>query len=340
MHRRLGVTAVAVLLGLVTPATARAVTVPEEISLPPAKTGAASEVTVAFAAEGDTEVMGAAVVDGDPAFTLGEDTCSSREVVGSCTITVRFAPSAVGERQATLRLPGARGEAAVRLTATGYVVGPRLSVSPAVLTFQPLGRGLLSPPKQGTVTADGDLPVHITALAFEGPSPGDFVVTQDGCTRTVLAPGEACRIEVRSNPSGFAGGVARLRVLTDPLVASATIGVVAEAAAPSGGGGGGGGGSTPPPPPRLIPPPWSLGIVAVRHSARRTTIRLYSSLPARLTVALRRGGHTVRSRRRRISGGLIDIVVRGRLRRGRYRVQVVALRPSARRTDSVRLRVR
>lgn len=341
MRPRLALTAAALLLGLLLPGTAAAVTVPQALSVPPTKIGDTSAVIVAFAAEG-VELMGTAVVEGDPAFTIGEDTCSGQEVSGECTITMRFAPSAVGERSATLRLAGARGEAVVKLTGAGYAVGARLSVSPAVVAFPPFGAGLLSPPRSVTVTAGGDLPVRITGLAFEGPAPGDFVVTQDGCSRTSLVPGAACRLEVRSNPSGSGGGVARLRLLTDPPDASTTIGVIAPApgAIPPPAPGAGGAGLAPPPIVDFNPPPWSLGIVGLGHSTRRTTVRVYTSLPARVTVAVLRRGRTVRRRSRRISAGVVKVVVRGRLARGRYRVRVVGVRGSVRRTDRAGLRVR
>jgi hypothetical protein len=337
MRPRLGLTAVAVLLGLFAPATAGAVTVPEAVSFPPTKTGAASAVTVTFAAEDDAELMDAAVVEGDPAFTLGEDTCSSQEVVGACTIAVRFAPTAVGERSATLRLAGARGDAAVQLTGTGYLAGAMLAVSPAVLTFQPLSPGLLSRPQRVTVTAGGDLPAQIAGVSFEGPAPDAFVVTQDGCTRTVLVPGSSCALEVRSSPFGSGQSVARLRLLTVPADASQVVGLVALGFAapgpppPTGGGGGGGG---------VVLPPWSIGILAAGHASHKTTVRLYTNFPARVTVTVQRGRRAVLRGSRRVSVGFVRIVIRGRLRRGRYTVRIVAARGSQHRRDSFRLRVR
>jgi hypothetical protein len=333
IRARRGLTAVAVVLGLVAPSPAGAVTVPQGVSFPPTHTGAESTVTVSFAAEGPSELMGAAVLDGDASFTIGEDTCSGQHVAGACTIEVRFAPRTAGERSATLRLSGARGDALVTLTGLAYTVGARLAASPELVTFPPLSPGLLSSPKRVTITARGDLPARIAGLTFEGPAPGDFVITADGCTRTTLSPGTKCVIEVRANPSRFEGSFARLRVLTDPPDASVTIGltVLARSLPPAPGGGQG---------PGVIPPPWSLGIVAAHHRARRTTIRFYTNLPATVTVSLLRGRRSVRRVRRRITAGSVQVVVRGRLRRGRYRVRVVATRPSERRRASIRLRVR
>jgi hypothetical protein len=332
---RRGLTAAVVVLGLVTPASAGAVTVPHAVTFPPTKTGTESTVTVTFAAEGAGELMDAAVLAGDPAFAVGEDTCSGEEVSGACHIDVRFAPSTAGEQSATLRLGGANGDAVVPLTGTAYTAGPRLTASPALLTFQPLGAHLVSSPQRVTVTAGGDLPARIAGVAFEGPAPGDFLVTADGCSRMELVPGTSCTIEVRANPSSSAGSFARLRVLTDPPDASLTVGLTVRPT-PSPG-------LTPPPPPPgtgLIPAPWSFGIVFVKHTARRTTVRLYTSLPAAVSVAVARGRRAVRRGRRRISGGLESVIVKGRLPRGRYRIQVVAQRGAKLRRDSVTLRVR
>jgi hypothetical protein len=333
---RRGLTVAAVVVGLVTPASAAAVTVPQAVSFPVTKTGTESTVTVAFAAEGASEVMGTAAVDGDPAFSPGQDTCSGQVVTGACSIDVRFAPSTVGEHSATLRLSGASGDAVVTLTGTAYAVGPRLAVSPTLLTFQPLGLHLVSSPQRVTVTAGGDLPAQIAGMAFEGPAPGDFLVTADGCSRMTLTPGTSCTIEVRANPSSSAGRFARLRVLTSPPDASVTVGLTVRPAPasllppPAGGGGGSG----------LIPAPWSFGIVAVGHSPRRTTVRIYTSLPAAVSVALSRGPRVVRRGGRRASGGIAKVILRGRLAPARYLIRVVARRGSQTRRDSVRLRVR
>ena len=285
-------------------------------------------MTVSFAAEGTSELMGTAVIDGDAAFALGEDGCSGQEVVGECTIDVEFAPVAVGQHAATLRLSGTRGDAVVTLTAAAYATGAHLSASPGSLKFSPLGPGLLSPPQHVTVTAGGDLPVRILGLALEGSAPGDFVITADGCARTTLEPGMSCPIEVRANPSNSGGHVAGLRVLTDPAEASVTVGLVVLL--------------PPPPPPglKLVPPPWSFGIVAAAQRARGTTVRLYTSLPATVTVTLLRGRRSVRKRTRTVAAGFVKVIVKGRLSRGRYRVRVVAQRRSVRRKDSIRLRVR
>jgi hypothetical protein len=329
---RRGLVIVPVVLGLGTPSALPAVTVPHVASVPPTRVGTETTVVLSFAAEGAAELMGTAGIDGD-SFAIARDNCSGLEISGACTIAVRFSPMTRGQHRATLRLPGARGDAVVTLSGIAYVVGPKLSVSPEVLSYQPLTPGLLSPPQRVLVSARGDLSTLIVGTAFEGPAPTDFVVTRDTCTRVALAPGARCDIDVRATPSAFGGRFARLRVLTDPATASVTIGLAA---------------STPPaplPPPPPPPPPsgsglpWSFGIVAAEHFGRRTTVRLYSSFPASARVALIRRRHSIR-RRALIDPGLDKVVIRRRLRAGGYRVRVVARRRLERRTDSVRLHVR
>jgi hypothetical protein len=80
--------------------------------------GTESAVTVTFAAEGTAELMGTAALEGN-SFALAQDTCSDREVTGTCTIEVRFSRPMTGQHGAILRLSGARGEAVVTLTAAG-----------------------------------------------------------------------------------------------------------------------------------------------------------------------------------------------------------------------------
>lgn len=322
MTRRL--TLSVVLLALAAPAHATAATISGSATFAPTRTTTESVQTLSFFAEGGAELMGNAAVVGDPAFAVAQDSCSGEVITEVCLVQVRFAPLDAGPHNATLRLSGSRGDAVVALSGIGYTIGSQLSRSVELMDFGMVGRGTLSAPMRVTLTAGGDLSTVIAGVMFDGPARDDFVLTADGCTRATLAPGASCTIEVRANPSRY--GIARLRVVTDPPEAEVTVGLTV----------------VPPPMPNVSPedPPWSLGITGVQAVPRGVVVRVYSSLPAIVTVTVQRGRRVVRRARTRILPGVDKVLVRRRLRSGRYRIRVAASRLAARRSDSVRLRVR
>ena len=71
--------------------------------------GAPQSVTITNAGHGDLQIDAARIADGDvDDFVVTHDTCSQSTLTigGTCTVRVRFGPSAGGERQAMLALTG------------------------------------------------------------------------------------------------------------------------------------------------------------------------------------------------------------------------------------------
>jgi hypothetical protein len=66
-----------------------------------------------------------------------------------------------------------------------------------------------------TVTNAGILPVSIRLARTTGPQHQDFLIADDQCTETQLAPSQSCKIEVRFAPSVIGPESAKLEVTDD-----------------------------------------------------------------------------------------------------------------------------
>ena len=83
----------------------------------------------------------------------------------------------------------------------GPAVGPRLAAAAPTFPSQPAGT--VGPGQWVTVTDTGDADVTISGVRIaEGDegSAGDFLLSADHCSGETLAPGEACKVQVRFAP--------------------------------------------------------------------------------------------------------------------------------------------
>ncbi|MET0399531.1 MAG: choice-of-anchor D domain-containing protein [Longimicrobiaceae bacterium] len=186
-------------------------------------------------AVGDVTVRGAAAGD----FTATAP-CAGEEVApgGSCSVAVRFAPSAAGRRSAELlvRSNDPAGPRLVPLAGVGTT--PRIVVeearadarlSPERLDFgeRPVGpiRGgsslvdaLASGGRILTIRSTGGAPLRVSAVRFEGEHAGDFSVGRGPC-REPVAPRKSCSFRVNFAPGALGGRRATL-VVEDNTAAS------------------------------------------------------------------------------------------------------------------------
>jgi hypothetical protein len=120
----------------------------------------------------------------------------------SCTLSVTFAPGAVGLRSGALLLdtsdPMATGGEPVRvpLSGTGFLPG-RLAASPGVLSFPDQPVGTMSPAEQVVLTNPGTEAIALGAISVSGP----FGQT-NACPPT-LAGGASCAVSVYFAPGGI-----------------------------------------------------------------------------------------------------------------------------------------
>jgi len=183
----------------------------------------------------DVTVRGAAA--GDFSVTAP---CAGEAVApgGSCSVAVRFAPSAAGRRVAELLVRSSDAAGPHRVPLAGVGTPPRTVVEEARadaglsaerLDFgeRPVGPvrdlgGLADALAGGgrllTIRSTGGAPLRVSAVRFEGEHAGDFSVGRGPC-RDPVAPRKTCRFRVNFAPGALGARRATL-VVEDNTAAS------------------------------------------------------------------------------------------------------------------------
>jgi len=127
------------------------------------------------------------------------NTCgSSIAANGSCTVSVKFSPTATGARSGTLTINAGGVTNTVTLSGTGTAPGPVLNANPASLSFAGTVVGSTAAAQSVTVTNSGTASATVSGVTVTG----DFSQTN---TCTSVAVGASCTVTVTFKPT--AGGV-------------------------------------------------------------------------------------------------------------------------------------
>ena len=173
------------------------------------------DITIGNAGNGPFDIDGLGIDGTDAArFTVaGTDCGGTLDPGGTCTVSIRFAPTGPGPRSAALVVddtaPGRPHR--VRLAGTGEVGTPRFAADPDPVDF---GTALVGTPPADrvvTVTNTGDAPFTVTALGVAGPAAADFSIVTDTCLGGVVTPTIACTVTVRATPTAPGDRAAELR---------------------------------------------------------------------------------------------------------------------------------
>ncbi|MFJ5269898.1 choice-of-anchor D domain-containing protein [Streptomyces sp. NPDC088358] len=123
------------------------------------------------------------------------NTCgSSIAANGSCTVSVKFAPTATGSRNGSLTVNAGGTTNTVSLSGTGTAPGPVLNTDPASLSFDGTVVGSSAAAQKVTVTNSGTASANISGVAASG----DFSQTNNCST---LAVGASCTVNVGFKPT-------------------------------------------------------------------------------------------------------------------------------------------
>lgn len=167
---------------------------------------AAQTVTVTNTGSAALTVAGVAVTGANPTdFAKTSDTCSGATIApaATCSITVAFAPTAVGTRSAAVTIadnaPGSPRSVALTGTAAPAAVAA-VTLTPASLGFDSQQVGTVSAVRTVTVTNSGTAPVTMSGATVQGPDAREFPVVSSSCTGP-LAPGASCVIGVAFAPA-------------------------------------------------------------------------------------------------------------------------------------------
>ncbi len=131
-------------------------------------------------------------------FVKGTNPCplpSGTLIAGaSCTISVDFAPQALGPVSAMLSISDNAAGSPQSVARSGNGGTSGISLSPASLNFASQTVGASSAAQAVTVSNTGTIPVAMT-ISVVGTNPSDFAET-DNCSQSPLAGGKTCVINV------------------------------------------------------------------------------------------------------------------------------------------------
>jgi ASPM-SPD-2-Hydin domain-containing protein/HYDIN/CFA65/VesB family protein/centrosomal CEP192-like protein len=183
-------------------------------------TSAAQSVTLTNSSASTVHISAVGLTGNNTAdFAISADTCSGAAVAanGTCSVSVTFSPTAVGNRTATLSFTddGAGSPQSVALSGTAISVGPAVGFSPASLSFGNQNTGTTSAAKSVTVTNNGNADLHITSVTLTGTNPGDFAITANTCTGATVAPNATCSVSATFAPTNTGNRSASLSFADD-----------------------------------------------------------------------------------------------------------------------------
>ena len=141
------------------------------------------------------------------------NTCGTNLLDGaSCTITIAFAPTAAGSRNASVVLTDILGTQTMSLN--GTAVAPAVSLSASSMSFGNQPASTSSAPLELVVQNTGTAPLSFTSISLTGPNVGDF--SETNTCGTSLDAGASCAVSVIFTPATFGSKIATL-VLTDSV---------------------------------------------------------------------------------------------------------------------------
>ena len=124
-------------------------------------------------------------------------TCGTSLAAGaSCTVSVRFTPTAAGTRSATLLIADSAANSPQSLAVSGTAVTPpaALSLNPSSLSFSAQVIGSTSTAQVVNLSNSGGSAARIKTISLEGPDAQDFQISTT--CRATLAAKASCHISV------------------------------------------------------------------------------------------------------------------------------------------------
>jgi FtsP/CotA-like multicopper oxidase with cupredoxin domain len=178
---------------------------PSAITFPNQTVGTSSTswtITIGNSGPAALTINSIVLSDANPAdFTLNNQCGAAINSGRSCTVRVRFAPTAIGVRTASLVVSTSdlgTPQASVALTGTG--TAPALSATPTTLTFSS-ALNTASAPQVVTVSNLGTSPLTITSINLGGTNTGQFTQTNNCRFGTPIAAGASCTVNVTFRPT-------------------------------------------------------------------------------------------------------------------------------------------
>jgi FtsP/CotA-like multicopper oxidase with cupredoxin domain len=235
--------------------------------------------TVALTNNGTATVTINSVTFSVADFSRNGGTCTGTLLVGrTCTINVRFRPTATGPRAGQLVITTSAAGTPPTVALSGNGIAPFASAAPAALTFStPLS--IPSTSQVVTVTNTGTAPLTVTNVTRTGPNANQFTHV-NGCAGT-WPVGGSCTISVTFSPTAASPITknAVLNVVVAAPAANATVALTGNIVVPTF---------------TVTPRPVDFGNWSVSGGATQiaVTVANTGAAPLRITGINRTGGAT------------------------------------------------
>jgi hypothetical protein len=203
--------------------------------------GASAAQTVTVTNSGTANLTVGAVGSSNPLaapFSLSNDTCSNQTIApsASCTMTVRFAPTATGSFTDSFTIPSndaAKSSVPVNVSGTGVAVAvPSISVtdsvSPASDLSVPFGSVVAgsSASQTVTVTNNGSADLLVGSVGASNPLAAPFSITDNTCSNQTVAPAASCTMTIVFAPTATGTFTDSFNIPSnDPAKSSVTMNV-------------------------------------------------------------------------------------------------------------------
>lgn len=153
----------------------------------------------------------------------------------NCTISVKFQPSASGQRDAAISITDNAGGSPQAISLTGIGTAISVNLNPASLTFSAQDVGAASSPQSVTLQNTGSGPLTISSLSLTGANAADFS-QKNNCPAgpaATLAAGLSCTIDVTFDPAATGSRAASLTISDDAAPSPQSVALSGTGTAPA-----------------------------------------------------------------------------------------------------------
>ena len=191
------------------------------------QTGATLTATLLNRSGTSIRIGSATLTGSDPGdFAVGSNGCSGQSLAAnaSCTIGVRFAPSAAGALTAMLTIAGQGNGQAQEVALSGIGAGVvAATVAPSSLTFGQDPYGQTSAGQSVMISNNGSLPLTVQPASLQGSDAGDFTIASDTCNGQAMPPGGSCSVSVTFTPKAVGQRAATLTISDNASPATQSV---------------------------------------------------------------------------------------------------------------------
>jgi hypothetical protein len=169
-------------------------------------------------------------------FTIVSDTCSGQTIAagGSCAITVKFTPVSESAAAGALTIVDGASDSPQTVTLSGIGGVVHETSSPTLLGFVDVQPYVPQTPQYVTITASGNLPLHISSASVIGADAAQFKIKSETCTSQPVAAGSSCTVNVEWTNPGTAVANATLVIADDAVDGGGTQTVALQGTPPVG----------------------------------------------------------------------------------------------------------